>query len=194
MHLTETEFVDLLEGALASSRVAHVGRCPECTAQLDHLRATVDAIEIDAADDPSPLFWNAFPSRVAAAIDKRSGSRSWLLRPAFAGVALVALLLTVAAGAALWQSARGSTDAEVTGTLRPEPVTDSGLIPEEDVEQDAAWAVVRIAADDLAYDDAAEAGISAGPGAVERAAMELSTAERAELVRLLQNEMKRSGA
>jgi hypothetical protein len=65
---------------------------------------------------------------------------------------------------------------------------------DDDPEQDAAWAVVRTAAVDLDYDAALEAGISPSPGAAETAAMQLSVAERAELARLIQEEIKRTGA
>jgi hypothetical protein len=61
-------------------------------------------------------------------------------------------------------------------------------------DEDAAWALVRSLADDLHYDDALAAGVQPAPGSVERAATELPEAERAELVRLLRNEMKRIGA
>ena len=194
-HLKDTEFVDLLDGTLATSRVAHVTHCPECTAQRDALRETVTSIEIDAAHEPSPLFWNTFPSRVSAAIDQQTHGPSWLRRPVFAGLACAAALVIVVGGAALWPSSGGRTDSDASRSLGPANLASaSGVVPEDDVEQDAAWAVVRIAADGLDYDDALAAGISAGPGAAERAAMELSAEERAELVRLIEREMKRSGA
>src|SRR5687768_10611474 len=101
-HLKETEFVDLLDGALAPSRVAHVSTCPECTAQLDALRATLAAVAADVADDPSPLFWNAFPARVGLAIDQQPRAKSWAPRPVFAALGCAAALLMVIAGAALW--------------------------------------------------------------------------------------------
>ena len=190
-HLEETEFVDLLDGALSPSRAGHVAGCPECTAQLDALRATLVCVETNAADEPSPLFWNAFPSRVSAAIDHQPPT-SWLSRPVFAALACAAALLIVIGSAALWPSAPGNSD--VSRGVLPSAVAGGSDTPDDDVEQDAAWAVVRVAADDLDYDEALEAGISAGPGAAERAAMELTAEERAELVRLIEREMKRSGA
>ena len=194
-HLNDTEFVDLLEGALASSRMAHASACPECTARLDSLRATLASVASDTPHEPSPLFWNAFPTRVATAIDQQSRPTSWLTRPVFAAVACAAALLIVIGVAALWPSS--DRRAPVTSTTLAQPgvaAVDAGVLAEDDVEQDAAWAVVRIAADDLDYDDAVAAGITADAGAAERAAMELTGAERAELVRLIEREMKRSGA
>ena len=195
LHLNDTEFVDLLEGALAPSRASHATACPECTARLDSLRATLTAVTADAPFEPSPLFWNGLSARVAAAIDDESRPRSWLPRPVFAAIACAVALLIVIGAVAMWPSSdRG---AQVTSSRIVPPsvaAVDAAVVAEDDVEQDAAWAVVRIAADDLDYDDARAAGISADAGAAERAAMELSVAERAELVRLIESEMKRSGA
>ena len=66
--------------------------------------------------------------------------------------------------------------------------------PRDDVEADAAWAVVRTAAQDLAYEDAEAEGITPRPGSAEIAVLQMSGAERAELARLIENEMKRTGA
>ena len=53
---------------------------------------------------------------------------------------------------------------------------------------------MRSVAADLDYDAAMEAGIVPRPGAIERAAVELDDDERAELVRLIEAELKRTGA
>jgi hypothetical protein len=66
--------------------------------------------------------------------------------------------------------------------------------PADDADTDAAWAVVRMAAQDLRWEDAHAIGITAGPGAAEGIALELTADERAELARLIDTEMKRSGA
>jgi hypothetical protein len=63
-----------------------------------------------------------------------------------------------------------------------------------DIESDEAWAVVRSFADELRYEDARDAGVVPRPGAIERAATELTAEERAELVRIIQDELKRTGA
>ena len=63
----------------------------------------------------------------------------------------------------------------------------------DNIEADEAWAVVRAAAEGLAWEDAHAVGISAYPGSAEGIALELTAEERAELGRLLNTEMKRSG-
>jgi hypothetical protein len=60
-------------------------------------------------------------------------------------------------------------------------------------DTDARWAVVRVAAEDLAWEDVRDAGIAATPGAAEGVALELTADERSELARLLDREMKRNG-
>ena len=44
------------------------------------------------------------------------------------------------------------------------------------------------------WEDATEAGIHARPGSADRVAVEMSAAERQELARLLEDELKRTGA
>ena len=61
------------------------------------------------------------------------------------------------------------------------------------MEDDQAWKVVRAAADGLPWEDVQAAGIAARPGAAEGVVMELTAEERAELAKLLESEMKRSG-
>jgi hypothetical protein len=57
--------------------------------------------------------------------------------------------------------------------------------------QDEAWAVIQALAADVDYEDARAAGVVPGEGAVDRAALELSDHERAELARLIDVELKR---
>ena len=52
----------------------------------------------------------------------------------------------------------------------------------------------RLPGDEIVGDDAHEAGITPRPGEVENAALQLNAAERIELGRLLDEDMKRNGA
>ena len=63
----------------------------------------------------------------------------------------------------------------------------------DNVDADERWAVVRVAAEDLAWEDVQEAGIAASPGAAEDVALRLTADERSELARLLDQELKRNG-
>jgi hypothetical protein len=70
--------------------------------------------------------------------------------------------------------------------------TDLPLVAPEldDLDADPDWAIVRAAADGLDVEDAQAEGLTAKPGTVDRIAMELTEAERAELLRLIQSEIK----
>jgi hypothetical protein len=63
----------------------------------------------------------------------------------------------------------------------------------DDIETDDDWAVVRSVAEQVDWDDAHDAGISARPDAAERMTAELSTREQSELARLLQSELELRG-
>ena len=58
----------------------------------------------------------------------------------------------------------------------------------------SAWAVVRTAVEGVTWEDVHRAGIAPRPGSAERVALELNADERAELRRLLDEEIKRTGA
>ena len=64
----------------------------------------------------------------------------------------------------------------------------------DDLDEDEAWAVVRAAAEDLDADAAAAAGLAPPAGSAERLAAQLTAEEQAELIRLVETELKRSGA
>ena len=63
-----------------------------------------------------------------------------------------------------------------------------------DLDSDEAWALVRSLAEDLDEDQMDAEGVSLGAGAAERLALQLSDVERAELARLLQEQLRTSGA
>jgi hypothetical protein len=206
-HLNDVEFVDLIDGRLASARLRHAEECGACRARADGLRAALAQAADDGAWEPSPLFWDHFGSRVSEAIrneapigaQERSWS-AWLRSPARAlfAAASVAVLMVVAVAwrATLHAPAVSQTSVISTAPAAPLPGDTDAIAPDggEDLDSDAAWAVVRSAADGLGWDGAHAAGLSARPGSAERIALELTAAERVELARLIQGELKRPGA
>jgi hypothetical protein len=191
-HLSESELIDLVEGTLAAPRAQHATACETCRMQADALRGTIEMTSAVAADMPSPLFWEHFGARVNERIDAEGSPGRWFLLPRFAlvglgtlGVLLIAFNLVVAPRDP--RPAAPSTSGVVS-------VEDVGPPAEaDDLEQDAEWAIVRAAADELDIDAARAQGLAMKPGSVDRLAMELTEAERAELIRLVQEEIK-SGA
>ena len=63
-----------------------------------------------------------------------------------------------------------------------------------DPADDVAWDLVRTVADDVSWDDGTVDGMGMRPGSAERAVGMLTTAERTELARLLEAELKQPGA
>lgn len=192
-HLHETELVDVLDGNATSAAVAHVEACSACSAWLVAMRSTLQAIAaVDSNDErqPSPWFWEHFSQRVNERIDApRPGWFSWIRAPRAAGaLTAAALVLLVASGARTLYSPNVAAPARSIVIPEPPTLNDD---PVDDADADAAWAVVRTAAQDFVYEDAEAAGLAPQAGAAERVVREMSNEERAELARLLNLEIKR---
>jgi hypothetical protein len=207
-HLTEAELVDLLDGALAPSRHAHLEACDTCRTAASELREMLARTAEVQIPEPSPLFWEHFSARVHEGVRNAEASEPshWIGRfgrPAFvaSGTWAVAgaMLTLVLVAAAWWASAPAPgrvaplTTASVStagSNAGRDVLMDDGFDP----DTDEAWALVRTVADDLSWEDAAAEGVGVRPGSAERAMMTLSVDERSELVRLLQSETKQPGA
>ena len=183
-HLRDTEFVDLLDGTLPPLRLAHLQGCEACRKMADETRASLATVASAAhVAEPSPLFWEHFTRRVNDAIDAPPPAQGWFSRPRFA-LAMLATLTVILLTITLVTSRIPSNPARVA-------VAD--VEETDNLDADADWAIVRAAADDLELDDAQAAGLGARPGTADKMALELTAAERAELIRLVQAEFK-SGA
>lgn len=158
-----------------------------------------DALLREIADvevpEPSPLFWEQFGGRVNAAIDAADHRRRWPSSAAIGWLTAAAVLCAAIATAYL------TRPAALPDSPAPPPVQmqagEIGAATESDapdMETDEAWAVVRSFAGEVDYDDARAAGVAPHAGSVDRAATEMSDEERAELVRLIQDELRRTGA
>ena len=205
-HLTDTEFVDLIEdaGRLPADRRRHAAACESCRAQADALGTVLAQTASDELPEPSPLYWDHFSARVSEAVRGESpapappawgqGFRSPLAAWAAAAAMAVLIMMTVVWRATLHAPSSGRRAApELAEASRPLP-TDRIPVASaagDNIEADEAWAVVRTAAEGLAWEDAHAVGISAYPGSAEGIALELTAEERVELGRLLNAEMKR---
>jgi hypothetical protein len=221
-HLTEAELVDLVDGALAPSRHAHLEVCNTCrTAEAELRKMLAQAGDVQIPE-PSPLFWEHFSARVHEGVRHAEAGEparwfGWFGNPAFVSSgkwAIAGAVLTLVLVAAVWRASAPApgrvaptTTASVSTAgsnsepgLIPDSLIPGSLIPGSliddafDPDTDEAWALVRTVADDLSWDDAAVEGVGVRPGSAERAMMTLSGDERSELVRLLQAETKQPGA
>lgn len=206
-HLTDAECVDLIEDAdrLPFGRRRHAESCEACRLQAAALRAVLAHAVSDELPEPSPLFWDHFSARVSDAVRGEPAAPAtrpwteWVRSPfapwAAAAAMAILIMLTVVWRATLHAPASGGAVPVIVEALpvgMPDQI--AAVIEKDNLDADEAWAVVRSAAEGLAWEDAHAAGISVHPGSAEGIALELSADERAELARLLDTEMKRSGA
>lgn len=200
-HLTTAELIDLVESSpeLPAARVRHAATCAECRAEADALRAVLALALPDDVPSPSPLFWDHFSSRVAEALrgEEQGTVTGWLRRPlarwAAAGTMAALIILTVVWRATVYAPVHVTTPSTAATVDDRNTPSASPAILATDANDDEAWAIVRAAAADLHWDDAQAAGLSARPATIEGLALELSAAERTELARLLNEELKRNG-
>jgi len=205
-HLTDTELLEAVESTAqtASQHAPHLDECAACRADVEALRAVLARTAADRLPEPSPLFWDHFTTRVSEALrdEPIPSGAPWLsrLQRPLTTWAVVAAALVLAIVTVIWRatlhapSPLGSYTASSTvGSTSPATSGDLPAPRADDPDTDARWAVVRVAAEDLAWDDVHDAGISADPGAAEGVALELTAAERSELARLLDRAMKRNG-
>lgn len=204
-HLSRAELLDAIEARAArpAAHAHHLEVCAACRAQADTLRSVLSRASEDQVPEPSPLFWDHFAARVSAAVHDETiadaPSRFAHLHRPFARWAMVAAAVVLAIVTVVWRatlhapSPGGPPGAPslAANTTPPAPVPQA--IPRDNVDADEHWAVVRAAAEGLGWDDVEAAGIAAPSGATEELAMELSDAERTELARLLNQELKRNG-
>jgi len=196
-HLSQAEFVDLVESRspLPAARARHAEECERCRTEAESLRTMRLVASSDAIPEPSPLFWDHFSARVAEQVRHEprpaAPATGWRMNPfatwAAAGT-IAAMLITTALSRATLHAPAPHMANETAVAM---PVSDVG--PVDDVDNDQAWAVVRAAAADVAWEDVTAAGLTAHPADVENAALQLNAAERVEL-RLLNADLKRNGA
>jgi hypothetical protein len=200
-HLSRLQLLDIIEegasrsGPPETAARQHLAQCEACRAHAAALEETLAEARRDPGGEPSPLFWDHFAARVSAAIREEPlpaapSSTWWRLGPAAAWIP-VAILAVLAITSAAWHTTVHAP-APAAGTARID--ASAGAVAADDLDADEAWSSVRAAVDGLMLDEAQEAGIGAAPGAVERVATEMTPEERAELGRLLEAELKRSGA
>jgi hypothetical protein len=197
-HFSDTELVDLVEDTLEPRRAAHAETCAACREQADTLRAILrDAKAVDVPA-PSPLFWEHFPARVRATLAEEPGPgrAGWLpvgVRGLMSFAAAAALIIAVFSGVMLVRGSRGGQPlAPLVAGNAAVAVTgaDARVDGTPDAENAEVWAVLTAAASDVEFEDAHDAGMHVYPAAIDHAVQDLSAAERAELGRLLQSELK----
>ncbi len=195
-HLSDREFIDLIENVLAPARVAHVLECAECRAEADALRDLLARTSGADVPEPSPLFWEHFSSRVREGIEHAeigdTSAASWGIRQiGWKWAVPVALMALVAFGVWRW-SPRVQAPVPQRVERATSPANTDAVAEMRDADNDEAWAIVRTVADESSWDDVTDASVH--QGSAERALAMLTPEERQELVRLLEAATKRPGA
>jgi hypothetical protein len=201
-HLNDAELVDFVEGRLTGPQTTHAKTCADCLARAATMRDALAGAADVPVPEPSPLFWEHLSSRISTAIDRepapRAG-RAWrpLRAPAWAW-AVTAVLAALVVTATLWRGWQPGVQPTQVAADRPargQPQADTNRdVWNEDVEEDQAWAVVRAVAEDIGWDGANDADISVRPQSADHVVPQLSSEERSELARLIEEELRRSGA
>ena len=192
-HLTADEIVDAVDGALRSTRHAHLETCATCRGEVERVAGTLKVAQSVTVPEPSPLFWDHFSRRVRTNIDNEPVVHPWplwLRWPVLLPLAALGLLI-VARMTAVPQNPRAS--GEIATAATPGDPT-SPVEADAEAAVDSAFAFIVESVGPLDVETAQQAGIAASPGAAERAALHLTDAEQAELVKLLQQELTRVGS
>jgi hypothetical protein len=195
-HLSPGQLVDLVEGAAPANQVAHAAACEVCRTQADALREVLRQAVSDAVPEPSPLFWEHMAARVGAAVRREPAPRAawtiwtWRWAPMTAAAVLV---LAVGLGTSIWKGLpRGVpvTAAPPASTV-PAPAATDDALPSQD---DPSWNLIAVLSADVVLDDATSAELPEMPGLADRALQQLTEPERAELARILREELTRPSA
>jgi hypothetical protein len=188
----------MIDDTLPPGRATHVEACSDCREQAGQLKGALALSRAIDVPEPSPLFWDHFSARVEEAVrtEPRPAPSIWAWLGAHGLTPLVAVVALVLAAGAGWLARNARVPADTApvnigsiASMSPAAGGDLATVPGDD---ETAWAVLSAAAADMQIEDARAAGMGVHPGAVDRAVVDLSPAERNELGRLLQSELKRS--
>ena len=86
-HLEDDVLLDVMEGRASAEAARHARECAECARRVADAREGLSLAVSADAPSPSPLFWTAFRSRVAAGIAAPRRMRSPLFAPALLATA-----------------------------------------------------------------------------------------------------------
>ena len=186
-HLTTDEQVDALEHTLAPERAAHLDVCQMCRDDVARLRDTIRAARGVDVPEPSPLFWQHQATRISAMVAAESIERRrspWTYAGWVGSGAAV-----VAAGLLLMRTPSAPTPATAVGSPAPRATASPADVRTRDAADERAWALVEDLGGEIDA-DAVTVVLTPATGATDRALQDLDADEQAELVRVLQSELK----
>ena len=193
-HLSSEALVDLAEGTQPEQAFPHLATCARCREELIALRLVRSTAADTDVPEPSPLFWDHLSERIHEAVrsDRPASGRRWTApwaswrSVALGGVA--GLVFVVVLG---WEIvARRGVDR---GTLSVVARASDRQVDTQS-ENEAPFTFVVDLAESLDWETAAEAGLTTRRGMIDDTLTELSSDERLELQRLLNEALSKPGA
>jgi hypothetical protein len=184
-HLTPGELGDALSAGSPSGRVrVHLSECGDCATQLASLARLVGELETEDVPEPSPLYWGHASARIKArvaadAVPHGSKAMRWAWLTGLAGAAAVATVMMIA---------RPPDTVPVADRTERSAVAVATFGDADD----GSWPLVESAAGTLDVDEAVRAGLLGAGDTTDRAVLQLSADERAELGAMLEAELARS--
>jgi anti-sigma factor RsiW len=199
-HLSTDDILDLADGsatpATAQAQSSHLAACAQCTGELQRVQAAL-AIAREASSvevpEPSPLFWDHLSARVREAVAAEPAPRaaSWIgLRWGWSALIPIAAAAVIVLAVSLRLGSNDTPPASQRVSTAASVANGTENLDASRTSDDPALALLGDLAGDFEWDDVADAGLMAGSGAIDRAMSELSDAERVELHRLLNEELK----
>jgi hypothetical protein len=191
-HLTPEELIDLAEGTRPESSRPHLSTCERCRRELADMRAMRQAAADVEIPEPSPLFWEHFSARVHESISSESAApQRWSVAGLSSSRRTISLALG-AFGAAAIVAILAVRAAHAPETFPP-PTSVASLNDRIPSGDDPSLDLVADLTADIDWETANEVGFVSHEGAVEKALTQLTDAERVELQRLLEQELRSAG-
>jgi hypothetical protein len=197
-HLSPEQLVDLVEAAASADQVVHAASCETCRTQADALREVLRQAASDTVPEPSPLFWEHLAARVGAAVRQEPAPRAawtiWTSRWA-PMTAVAVLVLAIGFGTSMWkglhQGVPVTADPPASEGAVSAPAATDEDFPSQD---DPSWNLLAELSADVVFDDEISAELLEVPGLADRALQQLTEPERAELAKILREELTRPSA
>jgi hypothetical protein len=186
-HLSSDHVVDVVEGCADAARTSHAASCDACRAKVEALREAVRLAESDPLPEPSPLFWPRLAARIGEAVRREPNRmpswRMWAWRLAPIGAAAVFVM-------AIGIGSRVSSSDPGAGSPGAAPVAPAlfEASPGTESAEDPSWTLVSELSSDVSVEEADAHG-ELLPGGTEKALLQLDSAERVELARILRQEL-----
>jgi anti-sigma-K factor RskA len=194
-HLRADQLIDLAEGQEHPAARGHLASCETCQRQLTELRAALGAAREVQVPEPSPLFWDRFSARVRDAVaaesaPRRFGASTWRWWAA-APIAVAAVVVVALYVAAPRPPAAPATPAVVSAGPASAAANAQLLAPFGAADDPSLGFVADLAAQ-MDTQDVIDSGLVNHQGAIDEAVATLSPSERAELQRILNEELAKS--